>query len=105
MVRRPMSRSLSRAITAVSSTWPTDPAEAQRCPSETHGYDTVDHLRVDPRLGTEADLQALLDACRSSGVRVLLDGVFNHVGRGHPRFRDLLEHGPESPAARWFHVQ
>jgi cyclomaltodextrinase len=73
--------------------------------SETHGYDTVDHLRVDPRLGTEADLQQLLDACAARGVRVLLDGVFNHVGRGHPRFRELLEQGPASPAARWFHVQ
>jgi cyclomaltodextrinase len=73
--------------------------------SETHGYDTVDHFRVDPRLGTEADLQRLLDACHTRGVRVLLDGVFNHVGRGYPRFRDLLEQGPDSPAARWFHVQ
>jgi cyclomaltodextrinase / maltogenic alpha-amylase / neopullulanase len=73
--------------------------------SETHGYDTVDHFRVDPRLGTEADLQRLLDACSARGVRVLLDGVFNHVGRGHPRFRQLLAEGPGSPAARWFHVQ
>jgi cyclomaltodextrinase len=73
--------------------------------SQTHGYDTVDHFRVDSRLGSEADLQRLLDACHERGVRVLLDGVFNHVGRGHPRFRALLDQGHDSPAARWFHVQ
>src|SRR6185312_12214239 len=44
--------------------------------SGTHGYDTIDHFRVDRRLGTDDDLQHLLDACHGSGVRVLLDGVF-----------------------------
>src|SRR6185312_7562948 len=58
--------------------------------SQTHGYDTVDHLAVDRRLGTEQDLQALIDTCSEAGVRVLLDGVFNHVGRGFPRFRQVL---------------
>lgn len=52
--------------------------------SETHGYDTVDHYRVDPRLGTEDDLRWLLDECHRRGIRVLFDGVFNHVGRGSP---------------------
>jgi cyclomaltodextrinase len=70
--------------------------------SETHGYDTIDHLRIDPRLGDEADLDALLSAGRERGVRVLLDGVFNHVGRSHPRFVAALEHGPDSPEGRWF---
>ncbi len=56
--------------------------------SETHGYDTVDHYRVDRRLGTEADLRWLLDECRRRGIRVMLDGVFNHVGRGFGRFGD-----------------
>jgi cyclomaltodextrinase len=50
--------------------------------SETHGYDTTDHLRIDPRLGDEDDFAALVAACRARGVRLLLDGVFNHVGRG-----------------------
>lgn len=49
--------------------------------SSTHGYDTIDYFRVDPRLGDEADLVALMAAAREKGVRVLLDGVFNHVGR------------------------
>ncbi len=72
--------------------------------SETHGYDTVDHFRVDPRLGTEDDLVALIEACHARGVRVQLDGVFNHVGRGFPRFADVLEHGVGSPSAAWFHL-
>jgi cyclomaltodextrinase len=49
--------------------------------SETHGYDTTDHLRIDPRLGDEADFAALVAAAHDRGLRVLLDGVFNHVGR------------------------
>jgi cyclomaltodextrinase len=56
--------------------------------SATHGYDTLDHFRVDPRLGTDADLDDLLTACRERGLRVLLDGVFNHVGRDHPAVRE-----------------
>ncbi|WP_328582300.1 alpha-amylase family glycosyl hydrolase [Streptomyces sp. NBC_00370] len=71
--------------------------------SETHGYDTVDHLRVDSRLGTEDDLRRLVDEASAQGVRVLLDGVFNHVGRGHPAFADVLAHGDASPYASWFH--
>ncbi|MGK5678261.1 alpha-amylase family glycosyl hydrolase [Actinoplanes sp. URMC 104] len=50
--------------------------------SETHGYDTVDHFRIDPRLGDDAQFDALVAACRERGLHVLLDGVFNHVGRG-----------------------
>ncbi len=49
--------------------------------SSTHGYDTIDYFRVDERLGDEADLDSLLTAAHDHGVRVLLDGVFNHVGR------------------------
>ncbi len=72
--------------------------------SETHGYDTVDHHRIDPRLGDEDDLRQLVAACRRAGIRVLLDGVFNHVGRGFGPFRDVLAHGRESRFADWFHL-
>ncbi|NAZ75111.1 DUF3459 domain-containing protein [Kineococcus sp. T13] len=72
--------------------------------SSTHGYDTVDHFRVDPRLGDEADFDHLVAACRERGVRVLLDGVFNHVGRAHPAFAQVLAEGPDAPAARLFRV-
>ena len=72
--------------------------------SETHGYDTVDHYRIDPRLGTEDDFLALLDACRQRGVRVTLDGVFNHVGRGFPRFGEVLRDGPGATSSDWFRL-
>jgi cyclomaltodextrinase / maltogenic alpha-amylase / neopullulanase len=72
--------------------------------SATHGYDTDDHFRVDPRLGTEADLLWLAGACHDRGVRLQLDGVFNHVGRGFAPFVDVLRHGATSRYASWFHL-
>jgi cyclomaltodextrinase / maltogenic alpha-amylase / neopullulanase len=70
--------------------------------SQTHGYDTIDHLRVDPRLGDESDVDALLAACRQRGIRVLFDGVFNHVGRAHPWWQEAVAAGPGSAAAARF---
>ncbi|MET8153385.1 alpha-amylase family glycosyl hydrolase [Actinoplanes sp. NPDC049668] len=70
--------------------------------SETHGYDTVDHLRIDPRLGDDADFDALIAAAHDRGLRVLLDGVFNHVGRGHAAFQAVLAQGGDAPTAGWF---
>jgi cyclomaltodextrinase / maltogenic alpha-amylase / neopullulanase len=70
--------------------------------SETHGYDTVDHFRVDPRLGDEDDLCWLFAQARERGVRVLLDGVFNHVGRGFGPFADAAARPHASPYASWF---
>ena len=70
--------------------------------AETHGYDTVDHFRIDPRLGDEADFDSLADATAQRGLRLILDGVFNHVGRSFPAFRAALGGGPSAPAARWF---
>lgn len=72
--------------------------------SETHGYDTVDHFRIDPRLGDERDFDQLIHAANERGLRVLLDGVFNHVGRAFPAFTDALRDGPDSDASRWFHL-
>ncbi|NQX28256.1 alpha-amylase [Microbacteriaceae bacterium VKM Ac-2854] len=70
--------------------------------SETHGYDTIDHLRVDPRLGDEADVAALIAACHERGIRILFDGVFNHVGRAHPWWQEAVAAGPGSAAADRF---
>lgn len=67
--------------------------------SETHGYDTVDYLSIDPRLGDEQDFRDLVDRAHAAGLRVLLDGVFNHVGRSFPGFQSALAGGPESA---WF---
>ncbi|WP_239521742.1 alpha-amylase family glycosyl hydrolase [Geodermatophilus sabuli] len=73
--------------------------------AQTHGYDTVDHFRIDPRLGDDADFDALVAAAHERGLRVLLDGVFNHVGRGHPAFRAVLEQGPAAGTASWFRLR
>jgi cyclomaltodextrinase len=70
--------------------------------AETHGYDTTDHLRIDPRLGDDADFDALVAAAHDRGLRVLLDGVFNHVGRGHTAFQAVLDQGRNAPTASWF---
>jgi len=70
--------------------------------AQTHGYDTTDHFRIDPRLGDEADFARLAGAARERGLRIVLDGVFNHVGRGFPMFERAQAEGPDSAAARWF---
>jgi len=69
--------------------------------SATHGYDTTDYFRIDPRLGDDADFDALVAACHERGVRLLLDGVFNHAGRDFAPVRDALAAGAGSEAGRW----
>lgn len=69
--------------------------------SQTHGYDTVDHFRIDPRLGGMDDFEALVAVCHERGIKILLDGVFNHVGREHPAFQHALQ-DPDSTAAHLF---
>ena len=56
--------------------------------SETHGYDTIDHFRIDPRLGDDADFDRLVTRAHDRGLRIALDGVFNHVARSfvHPEW-------------------
>jgi cyclomaltodextrinase / maltogenic alpha-amylase / neopullulanase len=56
--------------------------------SRTHGYDTTDHFRIDPRLGDDADFDHVVAEAHGRGLRILLDGVFNHVGRDFPRHRE-----------------
>jgi glycosidase len=67
--------------------------------AETHGYDTIDHLRIDPRLGDDEDFDHLVAAAGARGLRILLDGVFNHVGRSFQAppewFRDEVFEGHE----------
>ena len=58
--------------------------------SRTHGYDTTDYFEVDPRLGDTADLEHLVNECHRRGIRVMLDGVFNHVGREFAPLRTAL---------------
>jgi cyclomaltodextrinase / maltogenic alpha-amylase / neopullulanase len=70
--------------------------------SRTHGYDTTDHYRIDPRLGDDSDFDHLVDEAHRRGLRILLDGVFNHVGTEFPRYRDALAGGHDDPATAWF---
>jgi cyclomaltodextrinase len=56
--------------------------------SRTHGYDTTDHYRIDPRLGDQDDFEHLIGEAHRRGLRILLDGVFNHVGVEFARYRD-----------------
>lgn len=70
-----------------------------------HKYDTSDYRAIDPAFGTEADLKALVEDARQRGIRVLLDGVFNHTGTGFFAFRDLLEKGEASPYRDWYFVK
>ncbi|MBR2683738.1 MAG: maltodextrin glucosidase [Atopobiaceae bacterium] len=72
--------------------------------SEAHGYDTIDYRQVDVRLGTNDDLRRVVEACHAKGIRVLLDGVFNHVGRSFWAFADVLKHRESSPYAGWFNI-
>ena len=69
--------------------------------SRTHGYDTTDHYRIDPRLGDDADFDRLIDEAHRRGLRVLLDGVFNHVGTDFARYRQAIDH-QDAEAASWF---
>lgn len=70
-----------------------------------HRYHTVDFYSVDPTLGGEAAFRLLLDACHARGMRVVIDGVFNHVGRGFFAFHDVLEKGPASRFLDWFEIE
>ena len=72
--------------------------------SSTHGYDTIDHLLIDRRLGDDADFDAFLAAAHRLGLRVILDGVFNHFGRESPHFQRAVAGRPQSPEAAWFRL-
>ena len=72
--------------------------------SDTHGYNTRDYRSIDVRLGTNEDMKALCRSLHENGIKVVLDGVFNHVGRGFWAFKDVLEKRWDSPYKDWFHI-
>ena len=72
--------------------------------SDYHGYDTRDYYTVDRRLGTNDDLKEVCDAIHEAGLKILFDGVFNHVGRGFWAFKDVQEKKWDSPYCGWFHL-
>lgn len=68
-----------------------------------HRYHTHDYKQVDPILGGNDALEELLRAAHTTGIRVVLDGVFNHASRGFYQFQHTLENGADSPYLDWFH--
>ncbi len=67
-----------------------------------HRYHTHDYMKVDPLLGGDDAFDTMLAACKERGIRVVLDGVFNHASRGFFQFNDVLENGAASPWIDWF---
>lgn len=72
--------------------------------SDTHGYNTRDYTKIDCRLGTNEDFKEVCDALHEEGIKVVLDGVFNHVGRGFFAFQDVLKNRENSPYKDWFQI-
>ena len=75
------------------------------CPifeSDTHGYNTRDYRVIDCRLGTNEDFKDVCEALHEAGIKVVVDGVFNHVGRGFYAFLDVLEKREQSAYVNWF---
>ena len=72
--------------------------------SDTHGYNTRDYKKIDVRLGTNEDFKEVCRKLHENGIRVVLDGVFNHVGRGFYQFQDVIKSRQNSPYLNWFRV-
>ena len=70
--------------------------------SGSHGYDTIDYRQVDRRLGTNEEFKKFVADCHARGQRVIVDGVFNHVGRDFFAFRELKEHRENARYKDWF---
>ena len=67
-----------------------------------HGYETTDYKKLDSRLGTNEDLTNYVKECHKQGIKVIFDGVFNHVGRDFFAFKDLQKNRENSPYKDWF---
>lgn len=67
-----------------------------------HGYETTDYKKLDSRLGTNEDLTNFVAECHKQGIRVILDGVFNHTGRDFFAFQDIKQNRENSPYRDWY---
>lgn len=70
-----------------------------------HRYNAVDYFQIDPKLGSKLEFFTLLDVAHRNEMKVILDGVFNHCGRGFFAFNDVLENQADSPYTDWFHIK
>ncbi len=72
--------------------------------SSKHKYDTIDYYRIDPEFGTNEDFRELVEKAHAKGMRIMLDGVFNHCGFHHPYFQDVLNNGKNSEYFEYFYI-
>ena len=70
--------------------------------SDTHGYNARDLRKVDVRLGTNEDFKKVCEKLHAAGIKIMLDGVFNHVGRGFWAFEDVRKNRENSRYKDWF---
>ncbi len=70
-----------------------------------HKYDTIDYFKIDPQFGTDDDFKQLIEVAHSKGIRIMLDGVFNHSSSEHPYFLDVLKNKQDSKYADWYHIR
>ncbi len=68
-----------------------------------HKYDTTDYLKIDPAFGSQKDLSNLVAKTHKEGMKVILDGVFNHMGRHSPYLASALS-SEKSPFRKWFFI-
>lgn len=72
--------------------------------SSYHGYDTIDYLKIDDRLGTNDDFKNIVSKLHANNIRVIIDGVFNHVGRDFWAFVDVKNNKANSQYSSWFNI-
>jgi glycosidase len=70
-----------------------------------HRYNTTDYYKIDPKLGTLDDFHSLIETAHQNNVRIILDGVFNHCGRGFFAFNDVMENQEYSPYRQWYYIK
>lgn len=71
----------------------------------THKYDTVDYFQIDPQFGSDDDFAQLILEAHKRGIKIMLDGVFNHSSSRHPHFLDVVENGQNSKYKDWYHIR
>ncbi len=70
-----------------------------------HKYDTIDYFAIDPQFGTDEDFQQLIDRAHELGIKIMLDGVFNHSSSKHPFFLDVMANKQDSKYVDWYHIR
>jgi glycosidase len=73
--------------------------------SANHKYDTINYFKIDPHFGDLNDFKTLIHKCHSYGIKVILDGVFNHCGYFSDQFQDVVKNGQNSKYKDWFYIE